>query len=393
MHPVPESPSRRIGAVQSPIIPTVAEKIRTTPGTISLGQGVVYYGPPEAALIKMAGFPGNPDHHKYGAVMGLPELREAIAGKLGRENRIDLEDSQVVVTAGSNMGFYYAVLAIADPGDEFIIADPYYFNHEMAITMAGCRPVAVPVDRNYQLLPERIEAAVTSRTRAIVTISPNNPTGAVYSEESLRAINDLCLRKGLYHISDEAYEYFVYGSKRHFSPASIPGAAVRTISLFSLSKAYGFASWRIGYMVIPKKLQGAMLKIQDTVLICPPVISQLAALGALDAGLGYFQSKFGQIQAIRDDLLRRFGDLEELVESPVSEGAFYMLLKIRTGIDDLTLVDRLIQRYRVAVIPGSAFGIRHGCYLRIAYGALDRQSAAVGAGRLVDGIRGLISSR
>ncbi|MGH8550447.1 MAG: pyridoxal phosphate-dependent aminotransferase [Methylococcales bacterium] len=384
--------SRRIDSVQCPIIPVIAEKIRKTPGTISLGQGVVYYGPPEQALNRISDFLGNPDHHKYGTVQGLPELRDAIAKKLSRENRIGLERSEIVVTAGSNMGFYHAVLAIGDPGDEFIIAEPYYFNHEMAIRMAGCRPVAVPVDDGYQIQPARIAVAITRRTRAIVTISPNNPTGAVYSEENLWAINDLCLRQGIYHISDEAYEYFVYGSKRHFSPASIPGSAAHTISLFSLSKAYGFASWRIGYMVIPAGLLDAISKIQDTVLICPPVISQFAALGALDAGLDYFQSKFGQIGTMRSELLGRLGDLEELIETPVSEGAFYILLKVRTEIDDLTLVDRLIQRYRVAAIPGSAFGIREGCYLRVAYGALDQPSAEVGAGRLIDGIRGLISA-
>ncbi|MCI0653155.1 MAG: aminotransferase class I/II-fold pyridoxal phosphate-dependent enzyme, partial [Methylococcaceae bacterium] len=178
----------------------------------------------------------------------------------------------------------------------------------------------------------------------------------------------------------------------HFSPASIPGASAHTISLFSLSKAYGFASWRVGYMVIPAGLLDAISKIQDTVLICPPVISQFAALGALDAGLGYFQSKFGQIEAMRSELLTRLAEMGDFVEAPVSEGAFYILLKVRTRIDDLTLVDRLIRRYRVAVIPGSAFGIRQGCYLRVAYGALDRHSAEAGAGRLVDGIRGLISA-
>jgi aspartate/methionine/tyrosine aminotransferase len=145
MKSMPETRSRRIDSVQCPIIPTIGEKISNTPGTISLGQGVVYYGPPEQALNRISAFLENPDHHKYGAVQGLPELRAALAEKLGRENRIDLERSEVVVTAGSNMGFYHAVLAIGDPGDEFIITDPYYFNHEMAIRMAGCRPVAAVI--------------------------------------------------------------------------------------------------------------------------------------------------------------------------------------------------------------------------------------------------------
>ncbi|MGH8557154.1 MAG: pyridoxal phosphate-dependent aminotransferase [Methylococcales bacterium] len=390
MKAIADSGSRRIQSVQFPIIPTIAEKIRNTPGTISLGQGVVYYLPPELALNRVHDFLKNPDNHKYGPVQGLPKLRDAMTEKLSRENRIGLDHSEVVVTAGSNMGFYHAVLAISDPGDEFIITDPYYFNHEMAIKMAGCRPVAIPVDKDYQLQIERIAAAVSPRTRAIVTISPNNPTGAVYSEDSLRFINDLCRSKGIYHISDEAYEYFVYGSSRHFSPASIPGASAHTISLFSLSKAYGFASWRIGYMVIPCGLLESISKIQDTLLICPPLISQFAALGALEAGHDYFQSNFAHIRAMRSEFLARLGELGEYVETPVSEGAFYILLKVRTNIDDRVLVDRLIQCYKVAVIPGSAFGINQGCYLRVGYGALDRNHAEAGISRLVDGLRGLL---
>lgn len=357
-----------------------------------MGQGVVYYGPPEQALFRVNDFLADPNHHKYSAVQGLPLLRDLIARKLSRENQIGLADSEIVVTAGSNMGFYHAVLAISDPGDEFVIAAPYYFNHEMAITMAGCRPVAVAVDEDYQICPDRVAAAMTPRTRAVVTISPNNPTGAVYTFENLRAINELCRERGIYHISDEAYEYFVYGSRRHFSPASIADAAEHTISLFSLSKAYGFASWRIGYMVIPKKLLPAVAKIQDTILICPPVISQFAACGAMEAGREYFEDKFAQIQAARKQLLTGLELLGDRVGTPRSEGAFYILVKVRSDIDDGTLVDRLIQDYQVAVIPGSAFGIEQGCYLRVAYGVLDESAAKTAAQRLVKGISELLGA-
>jgi aspartate/methionine/tyrosine aminotransferase len=128
---------------------------------------------------------------------------------------------------------------------------------------------------------ELIEAAITPRTKAVVTVSPNNPTGAVYPESALREVNRICRERGVYHIHDEAYEYFTYGNARHFSPGSIAGSADHTISIFSLSKSYGFASWRIGYQVIPDHLFGAVNKVQDTVLICPPVVSQYAAVGAM----------------------------------------------------------------------------------------------------------------
>src|SRR4029079_4181773 len=129
---------------------------------------------------------------------------------------------------------------------------------------------------DFQLQTAKIAGAITDRTRAVVTISPNNPTGAVYPAEALREVNALCRERGIYHIHDEAYEYFIFGSVPHFSPASIEGAPPHTISLFSLSKAYGFASWRIGYMVAPAALVDPIRKIQDTILICAPVISQFA---------------------------------------------------------------------------------------------------------------------
>ena len=257
--------------VQTPVIPVVGRLIRDNPGTISLGQGVVGYPPPLEALEAVARFAADPDNHRYGPVEGIPPLLEAIAAKLAADNAIASSDeSRIVVTAGGNMAFANAVLAITDPGDEVILLEPYYFNHHMAVTIAGCRPVVVPTDAAYQPVVPRIEAAITSRTRAVVTVSPNNPSGAVYPEATLRAVNALCRERGLYHVHDEAYEYFVYDGARSFSPASAPGTAGHTISLFSLSKSYGFASWRIGYMVIPAHLFDAVCKIQDTILICPP---------------------------------------------------------------------------------------------------------------------------
>jgi aspartate/methionine/tyrosine aminotransferase len=150
----------------------------------------------------------------------------------------------------------------------------------MAVRMLNCVPVTVLTDDNFQLQLESLRSAITDKTRAIVTVSPNNPSGAVYPEATLRAVNQLCKEQGLYHISDEAYEYFTYGDATHFSPASILEAESHTISLFSLSKAYGFASWRIGYLVFPEALLPSMLKVQDTNLICPPLITQYAAMGA-----------------------------------------------------------------------------------------------------------------
>ena len=267
-------------AVQSPVIPIVAELIRAHPGTISLGQGVVNYGPPPAAFEAIARFTADGENHKYKPVHGIALLLDALAAKLKEENRIELSDAnRLIVTAGGNMAFVNALLAVTSPGDEVILLAPYYFNHEMAVTIAGCKPVIVTTDAQFQPRISAISSAITPRTRAIVSISPNNPTGAVYSQSSLRQLNELCRGRRLYHIHDEAYEYFTWDGAEHFSPASDPAATSHTISLFSLSKSYGFASWRIGYMIIPEHLFEAVRKIQDTILICPPVISQYAAVG------------------------------------------------------------------------------------------------------------------
>ena len=383
--------SDRLLAVQTPIIPTVGALIQATPGTISLGQGVVFYPPPPEAIAQITQFLADPNNHKYQEVQGIPTLRAAIVTKLQTENGVTVDHkSRIVVTAGSNMGFMNALLAIADPGDEIILQVPYYFNHEMAIRMANCRPVLVETDDRYQLQIEAMRQAITPRTRAIVTISPNNPTGAVYPESALRAVNQLCRDRGIYHIHDEAYEYFTYDNAAHFSPGSIPDSSAYTISLFSLSKAYGFASWRIGYMVIPAHLMAAVMKIQDTIAICASVLSQYAALGALQAGVGYCRKHLEAIAQVRQICLKEFAAIQDICTVPLAQGAFYFLLKIQTDLDDLELVKRLIQEHQVAVIPGSTFGITQACYVRVAYGSLQPETAIAGMGRLVRGLRAIV---
>jgi aspartate/methionine/tyrosine aminotransferase len=384
--------------MQSPIIPIVGEWVRDNPQAISLGQGVVGYGPPPQAAHAVTQFLTDDGYHKYQPVEGIAPLITIIEEKLQRENGIAAgqnSGSRVVVTAGANMAFFESVLAVTDPGDEVILPSPFYFNHEMAITMAGCRPVPIATDADYQLRLDALEAAVTPRTRALLTVSPANPTGAVYPGNTLRAVNELCHRHGLFHISDEPYEYFVHGNAPHFSPGSIPGAAGHTISLFSLSKAYGFASWRIGYMVVPNALMEAVRKIQDTNLICPPAVSQFAAVGALEAGRPWCQERINQISDVRRLVLAELDALQRdgLCSVPPADGAFYVLLKVHTARNDIELVEQLIREHGVAVLPGSAFGAPNddARYLRVAYGALDKNTVAEGVGRLVRGLRAVLA--
>jgi aspartate/methionine/tyrosine aminotransferase len=390
----------RMQAIQSPIIPIVGELIQNSPGTISLGQGVVSYNPPPEAIEFLPKFFAEPTNNLYKAVEGIPPLLAALTAKLSTFNGIEINgENCIVVTAGSNMGFINAILAITSPGDEIILNTPYYFNHEMAIAMAGCQAVLVETDENYQLRPEAIAQAITSKTRAIVTISPNNPTGVVYSQALLHQVNQICGELGVYHISDEAYEYFTYNQVKHVSPGAFAGSSKYTILLYSLSKAYGFASWRIGYMVIPQHLLVAVKKVQDTILICPPVISQYAALGALQAKDDYLRENIGAlaqpavgIAEVRQLVIAALNQLESLCSITPANGAFYFFLKINTQMDTFELVKRLIQEYKVAVIPGTTFGMKDGCYLRVAYGALQKDTAKEGMDRLVQGLQTILKS-
>ena len=389
MRPPPLAPSDRAAGVQIPIIPIVAGWIAGTPGTISLGQGVVHYGPPAAALAAIPEFLSTVPHHMYIPDAGLPELRKAFEGKLRDENGIVAPfERRIYVTAGANQAFLNAVLAICDPGDEVILLSPYYFNHEMAITLASAVPVPVDVDGRLQPDLPAIAAAITDRTRAIVTVSPNNPTGAVYPRETLAAIHELCAKRGIYHISDEAYEYFTYDGVRHFSPGSLGGEHV--ISLFSLSKAYGMASWRVGFLVAPERLHRDLMKIQDTVVVSGAAISQFVGLRAMREGRGHCAAHLHSLARVRNEVLARLRAAPDLVEVPPAAGAFYLFVKVNTGMSALELSERLVREHKVAVIPGETFGVRRGCWLRIAYGCLREETAVEGMDRLITGLREIL---
>lgn len=379
--------SKRLDAVQSPIIPYIGELTKKNPGTISFGQGIAFYGPPSEAFASVNNCLLDESINRYGPVEGIPQLQQSLINKLKNTNGIDIDSGNaVIVTAGSNMAFNTAILAITDPDDEVILPLPYYFNHEMSLTMERCKPILVPCDKSFHLDLEKIKAAITDKTKAIVTISPNNPSGAVYTSNELMEINQLCKDHNIYHISDEAYEDFYYGQHQHFSSASNKHAQPHTISLFSFSKGYGFAGWRIGYMVIPEHLLSAVKKIQDTILISPPIISQHAAVGALNAKSDYLSDKRNAMSTKRDLVLNKLKELPCLKTEPTSEGAFYTLLNIDSKQEDMQLCKRLIEKHGVATIPGTAFGMQSGCYLRLSYGALSDNDINIGLDRMIDGL-------
>ena len=386
--------SRRMQAVQTPIVPVIADLLARHPEAVSLGQGVVHYAPPPAVQQAALDYRNAPGDNRYGPVDGEPALQAALATKLREENGIDVRDgaSGIMVTGGANMAFLHAVLAICDPGDEVILPLPYYFNHEMALRIAGVTPVLVATGAGFQLDLARVREHITPRTRAVVTVSPNNPTGAVYRPGTLHDLNTLCRERGLYHISDEAYEYFVHDGARHVSPGAAAGSAAHTISLFSFSKAYGMAAWRVGYLVAPAALLPALRKLHDTNAICITRLAQQAALAALSAGRDWCQERIASLNPAREAVQRALRPLAGSVEVTPAGGAFYTFLRVATTLPALTLATRLVTEFGVATIPGSAFGLEDGCYLRLSYGGGPEAQVAEGMERLIRGLTALTSN-
>ena len=255
---------------------------------------------------------------------------------------------------------------------------------------SGCVPVLVPTRSDYQLDLDAIARAITPRTRAIVTVSPNNPTGAVYPKADLVAISELCAARGLYHFSDEAYEYFTFGQTGHFSPGSLPGAHQYTLTFQSFSKGWGMASWRCGYVVYPEHLSDAMNKVQDTNLICAPVVSQLLALQSLQQGRISLEPELQALAAVRKEVHQALGALDGLGSFERTEGAFYVMVKLPGVSDPMAFSRAMVERHRVAAIPGFAFGLtqtREANYQRLSFGSLDAATVAEGVQRFVTAVR------
>jgi aspartate/methionine/tyrosine aminotransferase len=370
--------------------------MRQRPAALSLAQGMVSWGPPpgvvEALQALLAdGAASGSELDRYGAMEGDAALLEVVRADLEGHHGLDLEGAALLVSAGSNMAFNAIAQVILDPGDAVLLPVPWYFNHVMAIQLAGGVPI--PVEAGMIPDPDLLAAAITPRTRAIVTVSPANPSGVVIPGPVLAAINRLCAERGLFHISDEAYAAFVHGSEPHRAPGSIAGSGGHTITLHSLSKAYGMAGWRMGYGAVPRQLMAGLAQVQDTILICPPRLTQLAALAALTAGPHWVAPRVAGLAARRRLLLETVAVAADrglpVALAAVPDGAFYGLLACRTAASGGALVERLVLDHGVAVLPGEAFGLvpRDGTsYLRLSYGMLEGDQLAEALARLCTGL-------
>lgn len=313
---------------------------------------------------------------KYEPSSGIAPLRELWATKLKEENGIaGVTANDVIVSPGGKFSCYLAFLAVCSPGDEVLIPTPYWVSYPEMAKLAGATPrfIEAGPEQNFKITPQQIEEAVTPRTRLLILNSPSNPTGMIYTRAEIEAIAEVVVRKNLWLMSDEIYEYLLYDGVEHVSPASL-GAEIasRTITTGGFSKTYSMTGWRLGMLAAPSKVAKAIGDIQSQTTSNATSFAQYGALAAL-------QHK-DKSRAALDEMLkvfdrRRLKMWEKLnaikgVSCVRSEGAFYLFPDISgTGLDSATFASRLLETEQVAVVPGHAFG-EDKC-MRLSYATSD----------------------
>ncbi|MCK4397337.1 pyridoxal phosphate-dependent aminotransferase [candidate division WOR-3 bacterium] len=307
----------------------------------------------------------------YSETSGLPKLREEIVRKLKRDNNIDANVSQVIITVGAIEGLSAAVMALIDPGDEVILPSPTYSTHIRQVVIASGKPVFVPTveEKGFTLDIEGIKNAITPKTKAIVYCSPSNPTGTVFIEEQLRQLAKVALDNNLMVITDEAYEYFTYDGYKHFSIGSIPEMKKNVVSCFTFTKTYAMTGWRVGYLHTDEELIPQIGKAHIPLAICAPVVSQYAALAALQ-GSQDCVVKFGEhYLATRNLMCERLDTLNSVFEYQKPGGSYLMFPKMITeeGKDSATFCKKLLREAKVSTTPGIAFGPTGESHLRLSF--------------------------
>jgi len=296
---------------------------------------------------------------KYTAAAGLPALREAIATKLMADNNLEYAVNEISVNCGAKHSCYNAIVAVCSPGDEVIIPAPYWTSYPEMVRLAGAVPVIVPTTEasGWKITPEQFEEAMSPQTKMIIINSPGNPTGAVYSRAELEAIGEVAAAEDIVILSDEIYEKLVYDGEEHVSIASIsPELRELTVTVNGFSKAYAMTGWRLGYTAAPRAIAEAIETVQSHTTSAPTTFAQYGGIAAIHGDQGF-------ITEMREeyDLRRRYalGRLQRIKNFSVVEprGAFYFLVNVsRTQLTAVNFADKLLSRYKVAVVPGDAFG-------------------------------------
>lgn len=295
---------------------------------------------------------------------GIPELRKAIAEKLKSENKIDTKPGNIIVTPGAKQAIFEVMLSVLQEGDEAILFDPAWVSYDPCIKLAGARTVWAPTSRDNGFSPENIGECVTKNTKLIVINSPCNPTGGVYSKETIREIADIAVDKNILILSDEIYEKIIY-DREHFSIGAMDGMHDLTITVNGFSKAYAMTGWRLGYVSAPKEIYEQMLKLHSHSVSQATTFVEYAGLAALQGDQAPVLAMVNEFKKRRDLLIK---GLEKLgIKCGRPDGAFYAFADVSKYGSGEKVAELLLNKAFVATTPGSAFGEAGNDYIRISY--------------------------
>ncbi len=344
---------------------TLQALANATPDLISLGLGDPD-SPTPAHIIQAAHRAIDEGRTGPAPTQGLIELRQSIANKLQYENNVIVDaESEVLVTTGSQEALFLLIQSLVDPGDEVLVPDPRYPAYDAAINLAGGKIILVPTteEKDFALRVEDIEACLSERSKALLLITPSNPTAAVIPPDELRKIAELAIERNLIIISDEIYEHFLYDGAEHLSIGSLPGMRERTITLNGLSKAYAMTGWRVGYIAAPSEFIQAVTSLKAMINVHAPTVSQWAAVAALEGPqdcVRQMRALYAHRRRVLMDGLREMG-----FTFGSSKGAFYIWANTSsTGLDAMQLSYLWLRDAGVMVFPGSGFGEKWSDYMR-----------------------------
>lgn len=297
-------------------------------------------------------------YNQYAVTWGIAPLRQAIASKMQKFNHLPWVDADehITVCCGATECMMATMLALINPGDEVVIFQPFYENYGPDALLTGAQPKWVNLQPpHWSFDPDELKAAFTSKTKAIIINTPNNPTGKVFTREELQLIADLCIKHNAIALSDEIYEYIQYTDRPHISIASLPGMAERTVTISGLSKTFSVTGWRLGYCVSPSSVTSGIRKAHDFLTVGAPHPLQVAGAVAMGFGDAYYQKLRTDYQRRRELFLPYLKDAG--FEFDVPEGAYYVMTDIKPlgGTNDVEFVRQMIETVGVAGVPGSSF--------------------------------------
>ncbi len=329
----------------------------TAANGINLAQGVCDTDPPHA-VVDAAIAAIHAGHNIYTRAEGIESLREAIAGKLARFNKVDVNpETQVLVTSGATGAMQATVMALLNAGDECILFEPFYGYHVSTLRSQRIVPVIVPMEApDWTFDADRVRAAITARTRAIILNSPSNPSGKVFTLAELEALAEIAIEHDLFVITDEMYEYFVYDGVTHYSLAALPGMAERTITISGFSKTFSVTGWRLGYLAASERWMPAISYFHDLVYVCAPSpLQHGAAVGLLTLPQSFYIGVAADHQRKRDVLCQALRDAG--LKPSIPAGAYYVLADASSipGSNGSERSRRLLRDTGVAAVAGSAF--------------------------------------